>query len=42
LLALVYAFAGTDLIRRAYAEAIAQRYRFLSYGDAMWIPARST
>ncbi len=40
LLALVYAFGGKDLLRRAYAEAIAQGYRFLSYGDAMWIPQR--
>ncbi len=37
LLALVMAFAGEDNIRRAYAEAIAQRYRFFSFGDAMMI-----
>lgn len=37
LLALVYAFAGTDRARRAYSAAIAERYRFLSYGDAMLI-----
>lgn len=37
LLMLVSAFAGTDNIRRAYAHAIAQRYRFFSYGDAMLI-----
>jgi S-adenosylmethionine:tRNA ribosyltransferase-isomerase len=37
LLALVFAFAGEDLIRRAYAEAVARRYRFYSYGDAMLI-----
>jgi S-adenosylmethionine:tRNA ribosyltransferase-isomerase len=35
LLMLVCAFAGTERIRRAYAHAIAQRYRFFSYGDAM-------
>ncbi len=38
LLALVAAFAGLDRMRRAYDVAIAERYRFLSYGDAMWIP----
>jgi S-adenosylmethionine:tRNA ribosyltransferase-isomerase len=37
LLLLVSAFAGRDLILRAYAEAIARRYRFYSYGDAMLI-----
>ena len=37
LLVLVSAFAGRDLIMRAYAEAIEQRYRFFSYGDAMLI-----
>jgi len=31
------AFAGTDFTRRAYAHAISQRYRFFSYGDALWI-----
>ncbi len=35
LLMLVSAFAGIDRIRGAYAHAIAQRYRFYSYGDAM-------
>jgi S-adenosylmethionine:tRNA ribosyltransferase-isomerase len=35
LLMLVSAFAGVDNIRRAYAHAIAGRYRFFSYGDAM-------
>ena len=37
LLLLVSAFAGRDFILRAYAEAVAQRYRFFSYGDAMLI-----
>ncbi|MBM4225431.1 MAG: tRNA preQ1(34) S-adenosylmethionine ribosyltransferase-isomerase QueA [Gammaproteobacteria bacterium] len=37
LLMLVSAFAGTENIRRAYAHAIAQQYRFFSYGDAMLI-----
>jgi S-adenosylmethionine:tRNA ribosyltransferase-isomerase len=35
LLMLVSAFAGADNIRRAYAHAVARRYRFFSYGDAM-------
>lgn len=37
LLFLVSAFAGIDEIRAAYAEAIRTRYRFYSYGDAMFI-----
>jgi len=37
LLVLVSAFAGKELIFRAYEEAVAQRYRFLSFGDAMLI-----
>lgn len=37
LLLLVSAFAGRDLILRAYAEAVRQRYRFYSYGDCMLI-----
>jgi S-adenosylmethionine:tRNA ribosyltransferase-isomerase len=35
LLMLVSAFAGYDTIRTAYAHAIAAKYRFFSYGDAM-------
>ena len=35
LMMLVSAFAGVDRIRHAYSHAIAQRYRFFSYGDAM-------
>jgi len=34
---LVCAFAGQDLIRRAYAAAIEERFRFYSYGDCMLI-----
>ncbi len=37
LLVLVSAFAGGEFIRQAYDEAIKQRYRFYSYGDAMLI-----
>jgi len=37
LLMLVSAFAGQELIRRAYQAAIKQRYRFYSFGDAMLI-----
>jgi S-adenosylmethionine:tRNA ribosyltransferase-isomerase len=37
LLLLVSAFAGRDFILDAYQEAIRQRYRFYSYGDAMLI-----
>jgi S-adenosylmethionine:tRNA ribosyltransferase-isomerase len=37
LLLLVSAFAGRDLILRAYAEAIQESYRFYSYGDCMLI-----
>jgi S-adenosylmethionine:tRNA ribosyltransferase-isomerase len=36
-LILVVAFAGLDLVRRAYADAIKERYRFYSYGDVMLI-----
>ena len=37
LLMLVSAFAGRELILRAYQEAVQQRYRFYSYGDCMLI-----
>ncbi len=37
LLMLVAAFAGKDRIDRAYAEAIHERYRFYSFGDAMLV-----
>ncbi len=41
LMMLVSAFAGMDSIRRAYAHAVEQRYRFFSYGDAMFITRRN-
>ncbi|MEJ5363433.1 MAG: tRNA preQ1(34) S-adenosylmethionine ribosyltransferase-isomerase QueA [Spirochaetota bacterium] len=37
LLMLVAAFAGYDCIMEAYREAVKERYRFFSYGDAMFI-----
>lgn len=37
LLMLVSAFIGLETMRQAYAHAIAQRYRFFSYGDAMFL-----
>jgi S-adenosylmethionine:tRNA ribosyltransferase-isomerase len=37
LLALVSAFTGTDNVISAYRHAVEQRYRFYSYGDAMFI-----
>lgn len=37
LLMLVSAFAGRDLIQKAYQEALQHNYRFYSYGDAMLI-----
>ncbi|OWT75345.1 MULTISPECIES: tRNA preQ1(34) S-adenosylmethionine ribosyltransferase-isomerase QueA [unclassified Achromobacter] len=37
LLMMISALAGMEPIRRAYAHAVAERYRFFSYGDAMLI-----
>jgi len=37
LLMLVSAFAGYKPIMQAYSEAVAERYRFFSYGDAMFL-----
>jgi S-adenosylmethionine:tRNA ribosyltransferase-isomerase len=40
LLMLVCAFAGKDRVLRAYQHAIEQKYRFYSYGDAMFITSK--
>ena len=40
LIMLVSAFAGYDFIMRAYREAVEKRYRFFSFGDAMFIRRR--
>jgi len=37
LLMMISAFAGYEAVRQAYQEAVRQRYRFFSYGDAMYI-----
>lgn len=37
LLMMISAFAGIDLIKKAYRAAVEERYRFFSYGDAMFI-----
>ncbi len=37
LMALVYAFGGTDLIKKAYEIAIKEKYRFYSFGDSSMI-----
>ena len=37
LLMMVSAFMGHDLMTRAYKEAVEQKYKFYSYGDAMLI-----
>jgi S-adenosylmethionine:tRNA ribosyltransferase-isomerase len=37
LLMMVSAFAGHDFIKEAYAEAVKEKYRFYTYGDAMLI-----
>jgi len=37
LLMLVAAFAGRDRVLAAYREAVRERYRFFSYGDAMLV-----
>ena len=40
LIMLVSAFAGIETIRRAYAEAVRERYLFYSYGDCMFLARR--
>ena len=42
LLMLVSSFAGYDTVMRAYREAVAERYRFFSYGDAMFLTRTPT
>jgi len=42
LMMLVSAFAGYERVMALYRHAIAQRYRFFSYGDAMWLTANFT
>ncbi|MGD8353769.1 MAG: S-adenosylmethionine:tRNA ribosyltransferase-isomerase, partial [Pseudomonadota bacterium] len=37
LLMLVCAFAGTEQVLEAYTAAVREKYRFYSYGDAMFI-----
>ena len=41
LLMLVSAFGGYQRVMAAYRHAVEQRYRFFSYGDAMWLPLRA-
>jgi len=38
---LVAAFAGHENIMHAYRHAVVRRYRFFSYGDAMFLTRRS-
>ncbi|WP_367275696.1 tRNA preQ1(34) S-adenosylmethionine ribosyltransferase-isomerase QueA [uncultured Nevskia sp.] len=42
LLMLVCAFGGYQRVMAAYQHAVEQRYRFFSYGDAMWLPLRAS
>jgi len=37
LVIMISAFGGSELIKEAYAEAIKEKYRFFTYGDAMLI-----
>lgn len=42
LMMLVSAFAGYEHVMGLYAHAVRERYRFFSYGDAMWLVKRET
>ena len=42
LIMLVSAFAGYDHVMEAYRQAVAERYRFFSYGDAMFVTRQRT
>lgn len=42
LIMLVSAFAGTEYVMAAYQNAIANKYRFFSYGDAMFVTKNTT
>ncbi|MCU7799748.1 MAG: tRNA preQ1(34) S-adenosylmethionine ribosyltransferase-isomerase QueA [gamma proteobacterium symbiont of Lucinoma myriamae] len=42
LIMLISAFAGLDNVKKAYQHAIEHKYRFFSYGDAMFITAQKT
>jgi S-adenosylmethionine:tRNA ribosyltransferase-isomerase len=42
LIMLVSAFAGKDHVFRAYREAIENRYRFFSFGDAMFLTRKDS
>jgi len=37
LMMMTAAFSGFDLLKKAYNEAVKEKYRFYSYGDAMLI-----
>jgi len=41
LIMLISAFAGKDFVFRAYEEAVREKYRFFSFGDAMYINSRA-
>ncbi len=42
LIMLISAFAGLDNVKKAYQHAIESKYRFFSYGDAMFITAKKS